>query len=275
MRAERRTEDAHRLAEAAWNHLNALNFSLRASKEAAVAEDHGYYRFRTSVPHEFYNGVVCSAPVNDHAPALIASTIESFRAAGSPFMWWPTSFAVAKAWEPLLCGHGLAALHDLPLMALDLAGLRAPEEAQAPYDIRRVEDDEQLLEWSRAFVAGNGWPSAWAEPFARMYRGLITADGEHRCYTLYEHGVPVATSSLFMHEGVPGIYDVATLPAARGRGYGGAITLAPLIPARDEGARIAVLQSSDLGLRVYERIGFQTVGHLSCFNWRPPIDESR
>lgn len=53
-----------------------------------------------------------------------------------------------------------------------------------------------------------------------------------------------------------GIYMVATLAQARGKGYGGAVTAAALASAPD---LPAVLQASDDGQPVYSRLGFQRV----------------
>lgn len=65
-----------------------------------------------------------------------------------------------------------------------------------------------------------------------------------------------------------GVFNVATDPRWRGRGYGGAVTAAVLSDAREAGAPRARLQSSALGYRLYERLGFHTVEWWPC--WTAP-----
>ena len=71
-------------------------------------------------------------------------------------------------------------------------------------------------------------------------------------------GRPVAASSLVPGRGVAGVYCVATLPEARGRGLGTALTVLPLLEAREMGFHTGVLQSSDMGYPIYQKIGFRT-----------------
>jgi predicted GNAT family acetyltransferase len=88
-------------------------------------------------------------------------------------------------------------------------------------------------------------PTLLANPNVRVYVGL-------------EDGVPVATSMAFRIDEVLGIYNVATIESARGRGYGTAMTWAVVADA-EPGVDLVILQASALGRPVYEHMGFRTV----------------
>ncbi len=60
---------------------------------------------------------------------------------------------------------------------------------------------------------------------------------------------------------------VATLPAARGRGVGAAMTIAPLYEARQMGYHGGILQSSQMGYPLYRRLGFQHLCAMEHFYW--------
>jgi ribosomal protein S18 acetylase RimI-like enzyme len=61
------------------------------------------------------------------------------------------------------------------------------------------------------------------------------------------------------------IVGVATLPAARRRGLGAAVTAALVLDARARGAQLVFLSAgSDDVARVYERVGFRRVGHAGA-----------
>jgi predicted acetyltransferase len=48
----------------------------------------------------------------------------------------------------------------------------------------------------------------------------------------------------------------------RRRGFGAALSLQPLLDARQQGYRTAILQASDEGARVYKRLGFEPFGQI-------------
>ena len=75
-------------------------------------------------------------------------------------------------------------------------------------------------------------------------------------------GENVATALAFDHGDNCGIYNVGTLPHARRRGLGTAVTLALLHDAIDRGCRTASLQSTPMAERVYAGVGFRDLGRI-------------
>jgi ribosomal protein S18 acetylase RimI-like enzyme len=86
-----------------------------------------------------------------------------------------------------------------------------------------------------------------------------------RNYLGYLNGKPVSTSCLFYGGGAAGIYSVATLPEARGKGIGAALTLKPLQDAHKRGYRLGTLQSSDMGFNIYKKLGFKHICQIENF----------
>ncbi len=68
---------------------------------------------------------------------------------------------------------------------------------------------------------------------------------------------PVTASTLLLTDGMAGIYDVSSIPSARGKGFGRAITLASLVEAQARGYRYVCLQATQMGFPLYKRIGFK------------------
>ena len=57
------------------------------------------------------------------------------------------------------------------------------------------------------------------------------------------------------------------MPEARRRGVGAEKTAAPLREARAMGYRAGILSASDMGLPVYQRLGFRIVCLVELFGW--------
>lgn len=72
-------------------------------------------------------------------------------------------------------------------------------------------------------------------------------------------GHVVSTATAFTVDNVTGIFNVATPPQHRGRGYGGALTARAVRDAFHAGSELAFLQSSSAGHGVYRGLGFRDV----------------
>lgn len=152
-------------------------------------------------------------------------------------------------------------------MALRLAELRAAEVAGLR--VERVMDVDGLEAWAEVLGQGFGEGPKEAQWVASVYRRLGVAD-PWRHYLGYLDGEPVATVTVFFAAGVAGVYFVMTVPPARRRGIGSAITAAVLREARDSGSEYAVLGSSPAGRSVYAGLGFRELCAIDLYEWALP-----
>ena len=113
-------------------------------------------------------------------------------------------------------------------------------------------------------------PDFASEAFRALYTTLgFTDDAPFRHYVGMLDGEAVASSTLFLGAESAGIWHVATLPSARRRGIGAAMTLAPLLDARSLGYRTGTVYSaaSAMGLKIYHEIGFEECCGITQYLW--------
>lgn len=222
----------------------------------------------TSMPDHFMNLVVCTQVPSEGIDELIGGALDHFRSLSIGKVTWLAQEGVpATEIKKYLVAHGLTFRESFAIeMAADLSSL--PDNLPAPIGLRIVPviGGETLKQWIHVASIGFGvreeYEKVWYDFFAEAIY-----DTRFRTYLAFMDGQPVATSQLFLSAGVAGIYNVTCIPEARRQGIGAAITLTPLLEARKRGYQVGILQASELGARVYRRLGFQDFGQLSVYLW--------
>jgi GNAT superfamily N-acetyltransferase len=222
-----------------------------------------------------FKGVWRTRLSSNEVEAAIDQTLAWFKERNAPFIFWWTGPGTTPAdLGERLMARGLLSMEEqmeelahgikqtaagAPGMVADLRQMNEAVLTQTPpgFTIEEVQSEAALFDFKRVFVdsyeipdwAGQGWVDA----------ALKAGVGQTpwQMYVGYLNGEAVATNMLFNGGGVASVYAVATLPSARGKGIGAAITLKPLLKAREMGYRYGVLFSTEMGVRVYERIGFK------------------
>ena len=223
-----------------------------------VVEEPGRVAYLTPVPNALFNGAIVSAVhggLEDFAGAVGAALAET----GGQGLWWLSPAAVAAGAVDRLVAVGLREAGAVPAMTVDLKSL-PPVDQQPDLTIRRAESAADRALWGELAARGTGF----AEPAVRALAALeprIPAErlaGQVRLLAECE-GRAVATGALVTSGDQAGAYAVSTLPEFRRRGIGRAITLHALQLGAAGGARTGFLQSSPMGLQVYERLGFREI----------------
>jgi GNAT superfamily N-acetyltransferase len=84
-------------------------------------------------------------------------------------------------------------------------------------------------------------------------------------YVGYTDDVPVVSGFGWRTGQTIGVYAIATVPSARRRGYGAAMTARVVADGAAAGCEVAALQASEMGRPIYERLGFRTVVRYGTF----------
>lgn len=224
-------------------------------------------------PISLFNGVALTRFAAESLDTQIEAALTPFKERGLPMLWWIGPSSRPANLGERLAAHGLAATGGMPGMALDLSALAQPDALPSALTVISATTEQALEEWSHVAGRGFGIPSSLHPMLREMaLRQTSRPDPQWVYYLGRLDGRPVATSALFLSAGVAGIYCVATIPEARRRGIGAHLTYAVLSHAREQGYGVSILQPSQMGLHIYEELGFRTCMTFDIFAW--PADES-
>ena len=241
----------HRSMEAAWRSLGA------GSEGARMIERNGVLAAVVpAVPERsVFNSVLYETP-NDLAAARDELARAYDDAGVNAWTVWVPESDAASAELLASAGHSLDATPRAMVLELD----RLPDHDPGALDwssggtvaeLTRI-NDAAYGDAPGTFALGIGDPPAgtWriyaARLDARVASVLATTDTDGDC----------------------GVWWVATVPEARGRGLSRGLLRVALSEARERGMRTSTLQATKMGFPVYERIGYRDIGELQMWELR-------
>ena len=212
----------------------------------------------TGVPLPTLNGVWVSS--RRLSPAWLEPMLDEIARTGLPYCLQLPVTAPADIAQ-IAVTRGMVREVDIPLMELaDPVGLSA---ALSSIGLTfRVLAPEEYRQHAHVAAEGFGVP-------AHLFEALIIPafiDDPATTVLIGElNGTAVTTGVAMTISNRTGIFNIATPEPYRGRGYGAAVTSALIADGVARGANCAWLQSSPMGLRTYERLGFRTVDLWQCW----------
>lgn len=240
-------------------HLDLAFRQMMVGRGAEMGE--GFLRLVTGEQH----------PLGNLAIVVDAGDLPTTRAAVLPLLDCGQPAAVlyprgvSEAAAQAVAALGFAGPAAMPAMAVDI-GRMARTSLPPGYDLVRAGTAAEGRAWTAVLAEGYPLPPGLAHRFSPEFLGADrAADAPFQFFAVIRDGRAVATSMLFLADGLAGIYCVATLPGERGRGLGAHVTAAALLAAQRIGYRVGVLQSSPEGHSIYLRLGFADLGAVPMF----------
>ena len=210
------------------------------------------YAMVTGIPAPSLNGVWSGRPAP--AVAAVGALLDEVGRAGVPYrLELPPG--CDEAYARLAAARGLEPVADTTLMALDPAAAAGAIPSPAGLAIQRLAPERAR---QHAIVAAAGFGSA-RDIFLRAITPDLLRLASVRCYAGEVAGQPVTTSLSVTLGSCTAIFDVATVPGFRGRGYGTAVTARAVADGLAAGSAWCWLEASAAGLSAYRRVGFRVI----------------
>ena len=255
------------------NFIGALAVIGAGAADAFIDRRDGVAIVATGLAFRLFNQVIVEDDAAD--PAAVAAAVERLRARGAPFLldlrvgiddrFIPT--ATACGLVPISATPWLPGMAWYPLEAV----AAEPPAIDAGHQIRRATDVVGLEDHLQVVIRGFGVPEVVA-------RQIVTAQALEQpdvvVYVGYTDGEPVSSGMGYRLGRTIGVYNIATIEPARGRGYGAAMTRRVVADGVAAGCDVAILQASEMGRPIYERIGFRTVVEYMAHVEAPPDERA-
>ena len=227
----------------------------KLAQHVAHGETHeagSVFSFTTGLPLSLFNGCVVT---QEAQPSELAASVAWVAAREVPFCVWiaeklvaglaevPTNYGL----EPAVSLYPGMVLHPIPDAPALGVGVSVVEPSLDEF-IGVLEESGLRAELAQRLIS----PAFAADPDVRLFVGRLD-------------GKPVGTSIAIRSRDASGVYNVGTLPEARRRGVGSAVTWAAVGAGSAWGCDTVVLQSSVMAISMYEDMGFRTVAPYVTF----------
>jgi len=239
------------------NWISYLTGVVSRTSRAEVTRTGGVVTILTGLPMDWFNQVLIEREEATRAGVLAG--VAQARERGDHFVVRLRE-GIDDRFVPTLTRAGLAPAGQetsTPGMAAFPIDDRAiARHASLELEIRRVTDDAGIEAHRHAVTAGFG-----SDPAVALGTACPDILDRPECavYVGYVDGAPVVSGLGWRTGRTIGVYSIATIQSARRRGFAAAMTARVVADGVVAGGDIAVLQASEMGRPIYERLGFRTV----------------
>lgn len=223
--------------------------------------------FETPIPVLPYNTVL-RFQVEQDVDRRIDSLVNRYNNRNVPQLWIVHPSSQPGDLAERLQKRGLQEIEVAPCMARSLEDL--PEMPPIPegVEIREALEESDLIELYGLAAWRWGVPEEHRLQLRKMIEKFEIGErtSNTRFWLAWKDSMPISKIGMYTGTGSAGIYGVATRPESRGLGIAGILMNVAMQAAKETGHTLAVLDSSPLAEKLYQRLGFINVAPLRLFS---------
>jgi len=186
-----------------------------------------------------------------------------------PAYFWQASASKPAGVHERLEQSGWKQARQAPAMAMEISEVESMEPIPG-FTVKPVQNDQQRRLWADILNRSVGMNDQDITETIKVELMISKKNNnlQHR-YLGYLNDKPVATGLLHLESGLAGIYCIATLPEARRKGLGSFLTIKLIEDSSKLGYKVVALTSSEMGYRVYSKIGFKDIFSYTNYSLAP------
>ncbi|WP_116963888.1 GNAT family N-acetyltransferase [Fastidiosibacter lacustris] len=127
-------------------------------------------------------------------------------------------------------------------------------------------NDDQLNDWMMPLIGAFESTFEVCSIYAIIHENALKRNINLHHFSLYKQEKPIASITLSLNNSIARIDDVGTVPELQGKGYATHLMRYVLSEAKKLGAHHCFLESSDSGLGVYQKLGFEPLFKNNIFS---------
>lgn len=220
-------------------------------------------------PHVDRNRIFRARLGADTADEGIEQLLLPFRRAAVPVTWYVDGCSRPDDLATRLVAHGLELRYFLTGMVRTLDGAEELEEKPSDITVVEAASPEEREQWMHVVLEGFGLTQFQDLEPVLTETGVLS--GRWHRLTALQDGTPVGGALLFTGDEVAGLHWLGVPQMFRKRGAGILLSRKALTLTDQLGYSHLVLQANPEVVPLYTRLGFDSVGDIAVFDWRPGI----
>jgi ribosomal protein S18 acetylase RimI-like enzyme len=256
----------------AKNLIQAMRFFGSPRPSGEILDVPGVSLISCGLNYAAFNAALLSEPLGSDINTFrqrIEIAADYFRSRNLRWTCWFCDDYVRRAFtvgrrdqaRSLFSAFGMSPLTEPAGMFADR--LTQPRRSLPQLEIRRVENEASRRAFAHITSVAFEIPN---KVCLDVYGSADAWSGDFHGFVGYVGDLPVTTAATVVGGNVVGLYSVGTLPHYRKRGYAEAIMRSALaLQKKHTGIDATVLQATDSGLRLYQKMGYRKVTKYSVY----------